>query len=240
MELHTGIGHVGWQALVVEFIFSVPTTWRNQEIINAFKKCIRDAGFGVEGQHHTATVELTESEAAAVGTIKNSAVAFQTGDVFLSVDAGGGTTDLALMQVVEARDPFPSLAQLNQVDGIGIGSTLIDQAFVSMVNSRLSQFPDLAQTLPPDCAERLVKSERYRTTKHKFGERVYQFNCYKLTLDGVPFNLSHSGAKIELGRIVISWYLDSRRSINWTNMNLTSLETGKRCNPSSIHISRVS
>ncbi|KAI0378679.1 hypothetical protein F5Y04DRAFT_290850 [Hypomontagnella monticulosa] len=205
VELHTGIGHVGWQALTVEFIFSVPTTWRNQEIINAFKKCIRDAGFGVEGQCHTATVELTESEAAAVGTIKNSTVAFQTGDIFLTVDAGGGTTDLALMQVVQAREPFPSLAQLNQVDGIGIGSTLIDQAFVSMVNSRLSQFPDLAQTLPPDCAERLVKSERYRTTKHKFGERVYQSNCYKLNLDGVPFNLNHSGAKIELGRIVISW-----------------------------------
>ncbi|KAI1393154.1 uncharacterized protein F4822DRAFT_383686 [Hypoxylon trugodes] len=205
VELHTGIGHVGWQELAVEFIFSVPTTWKSQEIINAFKECIKNAGFGVEGQRHIATVELTESEAAAVGTIKNSAVAFQTGDIFLSVDAGGGTTDLALMQVVEARDPFPSLAQLNQVDGIGIGSTLIDQAFVSMVNKRLSRFPDLIPHLPPDCAERLVKSERYRTTKHKFGERVYQSNCYKLILDGVPFNLSHSDARIELGRIVISW-----------------------------------
>ncbi|KAI1409476.1 hypothetical protein F5Y13DRAFT_169905 [Hypoxylon sp. FL1857] len=205
VELHTGISHVGWQELVVDFIFSVPTTWRSQEIINAFKKCIEDAGFGVEGRYHTATVELTESEAAAVGTIKNSTVAFQTGEIFLSVDAGGGTTDLALMQVVEAREPFPALSQLNQVDGIGIGSTLIDQAFVSMVNNRLSRFPDLLRQLPPDCAERLVKSERYRTTKHKFGERVYQSNCYKLPLDGVPFNLSHGEARIELGRIVISW-----------------------------------
>ncbi|KAI1105671.1 hypothetical protein F4804DRAFT_117893 [Jackrogersella minutella] len=205
VELHTGIGHVGWQEVAVEFIFSVPTTWKSQEIINAFKKCIADAGFGVEGRRHTAAVELTESEAAAVGTIKNSAVTFQTGDIFLSVDAGGGTTDLALMQVVEAREPFPALSQMNQVDGIGIGSTLIDQAFVSMVNNRLGRFPDLMEKIPPDCAERLVKGERYRTTKHKFGERVYQSACYKLTLDGVPFNLSHSQARVELGRIVISW-----------------------------------
>lgn len=187
----------------------MPTTWRSQDIINSFKKCIEDAGFGVEGRRHTAAVELTESEAAAVGTIKNSTVAFQAGDIFLSVDAGGGTTDLALMQVVEPREPFPSLSQINQVDGIGIGATLIDQAFVSMINSRLGQFPDLVQQLPPDCAERLVRSERYRTTKHKFGERVYQSTCYKLTLDGVPFNLNHGGARIELGRIVLSWYLDT-------------------------------
>ncbi|KAF3063543.1 putative hsp70 family chaperone protein [Daldinia childiae] len=205
VELHTGIGHVGWQELVVEFIFSVPTTWRSQEIINSFKKCIKDAGFGIEGRYHTAKVELTESEAAAVGTIKNSPVVFETGDIFLSVDAGGGTTDLALMQVIEARQPFPLLSQLNQVDGIGIGSTLIDQAFVTMINNRLSRFTTLVDQLPPDCAVRLVKSERYRTTKHKFGERVYQSTCYKLPLDGVPYNLNHSGAQIELGKIVVSW-----------------------------------
>lgn len=207
VELHTGIGYVGWKELAVEFIFSVPTTWRSQEIINIFKRCIEDAGFGVEGRNHIATVDLTESEAAAVGTIKNSTVAFQTGDIFLSVDAGGGTTDFALMQVVEAREPFPRLSQINQVDGIGIGSTLIDRAFVSMINNRISQFPDLVQRLPPDCAERLAKSERFRTTKHKFGEGVYQSTCYKLPLDGVPFDLTHNGAQIQGGRIVLSRYL---------------------------------
>ncbi|CAJ2506693.1 Uu.00g078790.m01.CDS01 [Anthostomella pinea] len=205
VELHTGINQTGWQGLVVQFVFSVPTTWRTHQIINLFKACIEEAGFGTEGQNHSATVELTESEAAAVGTIKSSTVAFQSGDVFLSVDAGGGTTDFALMQVVEAREPFPTLAQINQVDGIGIGSTLIDQACVSFVNSRLSQFPELVHQLPPDCAERLVKSERFRTVKHKFGEKVYANNAYKLVLDGVPFNLNHPAAGIELGRIVVSW-----------------------------------
>lgn len=205
VELHTGVGQQGWQSLTVEFIFSVPTTWRSQEIINIFKETITSAGFGTEGPGHSATVELTESEAAAVGTIKSSTVSFRSGDIFLSVDAGGGTTDFAVMQVLEAREPFPSLSQINQVDGIGIGSTLIDQAFVSMVNTRLGRFPELVQQLPPDCAERLVKSERFRTMKHKFGERVYESATYKLPLDGVPYNFNHVAARIELGKIVFTW-----------------------------------
>ncbi|KAI1811330.1 hypothetical protein GGS20DRAFT_563476 [Poronia punctata] len=205
VELQTGISHMGWKTLTVEFIFSVPTTWRSQDVINTFKHCIKAAGFGVEGERHSATVELTESEAAAVGTIKSSTVDFTSGDIFLSVDAGGGTTDFALMQVVQARQPFPSLSQINQVDGVGIGSTLIDQAFVAFVKARLGMFPELIGQIPPDCAERLVKSDRFKTTKHKFGEKVYQSNCYKLTLDGVPFNFSHEAAGIELGKIIIYW-----------------------------------
>ena len=205
VELHTGIGHVGWQNLVVEFIFSVPTTWRTHDIINTFKDTIWTAGFGAESPRHKATVELTESEAAAVGTVKSSTVGFQAGDVFLCIDAGGGTTDFALMEVVEAREPFPLLSQRSQVDGIGIGSALIDQAFVSYINSRFSQFPELVSQLPPNCAERLVKSERFRTMKHKFGERVYQSSTYKIPLEGVPFNFSHEAAKIESGRIVLTW-----------------------------------
>ncbi|KAI0481270.1 hypothetical protein GGR56DRAFT_688865 [Xylariaceae sp. FL0804] len=206
VELHTGISQSdGWAALNVEFAFSVPTTWRGPELINSFKRCIGDAGFGREGRRHAASVELTESEAAAVGTVKSAAVAFLPGEVFLSVDAGGGTTDLALMRVVEARQPFPALAQIAQVDGIGIGSALIDQAFVSLVNRRLGRFPELVRHLPPDVAERLARSERFRMTKHKFGEQVYRSPSYKLTLDGVPFNFNHPAAGIELGRIVISW-----------------------------------
>lgn len=208
VELHTGIGSSGngWDDLAVEFAFSVPTTWRSQEIVNVFKTAIRKAGFGTAGgKHHTASVELTESEAAAVGTIKSATVAFEPHDIFLSVDAGGGTTDFALMQVIEVREPFPALAQINQVDGIGIGSTLIDQAFVALVNSRLSQYSEVLQQVPPDCAQRLVKSERFKTMKHKFGERVYESPTYKLPLEGVPFNFNHPAAGVEMGRLIFTW-----------------------------------
>ncbi|KAK7996571.1 hypothetical protein PG989_004611 [Apiospora arundinis] len=205
VELHTGISHVGWSNLAVEFVFSAPTTWRSQQTINTFKEAIREAGFGAEGQRHSATVELTESEAAAVGTIKGTTVNFRKGDLFMSIDAGGGTTDFALMRVVEEREPFPLLSQINQVDGIGIGASLIDQAFVSLINTRFSQFPDLVDILPHDCAERLVKSERFRITKYKFGEHVYKSSTYKLPLDGVPFDFNHESARIESGKVVLNW-----------------------------------
>ncbi|KAI0444149.1 hypothetical protein F4803DRAFT_512206 [Xylaria telfairii] len=205
VELHTGISRQGWRGLKVEFIFSVPTTWRTQGMINIFKKCIALAGFGMEGSKHSAKVELTESEAAAVGTIKSSVVAFQSGDIFMSVDAGGGTTDLAVMEVKEAREPFPSLSQISQVDGIGIGATLIDRAFVSYINARLGKYRELIDQLPPNCGERLAKGDKFKTTKHKFGEKVYQSNCYKMTLEGAAFHLNHAAAGIEEGKVVISW-----------------------------------
>ncbi len=173
IELHTGTAYQGWGGMAVEFIFSVPTTWRSLDIINAFKATIRDAGFGTEGPRHLATVELTESEAAAVATIKSSTIAFRQGDIFLSVDAGGGTTDFALMQVAEARAPFPMLTQIKEVDGVGIGSTLIDRAFLGLVTTKLYQFPDLLQQLPPERIDKLVRSEKFKTLKHKFGEKVY-------------------------------------------------------------------
>lgn len=76
-------------------------------VVRAFNTVIRDAGFGVEGSRHKAEVDLTEAEAAAVATLKTSTVRFDLGSLFLSVDAGGGTTDIALMQVTSADQQVP-------------------------------------------------------------------------------------------------------------------------------------
>jgi hypothetical protein len=48
---------------MVEYIFSVPTTWNSQEVIDDFKEVIAAAGF------RNATIGLTEAEAAAVSTL---------------------------------------------------------------------------------------------------------------------------------------------------------------------------
>lgn len=207
IEHQTGVGpFTGWNDLAVEFIFSVPTTWRSLEVINIFKAAIKDAGFGTEGPKHTAAVELTESEAAAVATIKSTTISFEKDDIFLTVDAGGGTTDFALMQVVDAREPFPALKQLTQVDGVGIGSTLIDRAFLELVEDRIFPYSDLAEQLPPDCIENLVRSDKFKTTKHKFGEKVYSAATYKLPMEGMGFKFNHKGAGIESGRFLVTRY----------------------------------
>jgi hypothetical protein len=197
----------GWTGMAVEFNFSVPTTWRSAAIVNNFKAAIAAAGFGTEGPLHRASIELTESEAASVATLKRANIVFRRGDVFLSVDAGGGTTDLSLVQVTEATEPFPALQLVAAVDGVGIGSTLIDRGFVDYLSDRIAQFPELAPSLPPDWIERLARSDRFKMRKHKFGDPLYNMREYPLPVEGLSYSFSFPDAGIQDGKFSISQYV---------------------------------
>lgn len=59
-----------WKTQRTEFVFSVPTTWKNPSMINDTEKLIRGAGFGGDGHDHRANIGLTEAEAAAVYAAK--------------------------------------------------------------------------------------------------------------------------------------------------------------------------
>lgn len=135
-------GGQGWSDKNISFLFSIPTTWTNQAIISDFNECILDAGFGFE-EKHTVQLELTEAEAAAVYTIKEKQVSFNRGDVMLVCDAGGGTTDLALFKVTDTTG-LPIIDQLAQVQGVGIGSTVIDRKFKELVRHRIASNADIA------------------------------------------------------------------------------------------------
>jgi hypothetical protein len=205
IETQIGRRHFGgWTDLAVEFLFSVPTTWTSLDVINTYKTVIKNAGFGVEGPRHSAQVDLTEAEAAAVATLKTSAVSFIMGSLFLTVDAGGGTTDLALMQVTSASQAVPQMSSLHAVNGVGIGATLIDRLFILLVTQRLAAYPEIASQLPPDYPMRLARSHPFRTVKHKFGERAYMQPLFKMPLEGVAHDFSHPGLGIENGRMVFT------------------------------------
>jgi len=89
IEASTG----SWKNKKVEFIFSTPTTWYAHSITNDFEKAIRAAGFGEENTlKHTARLDLTEAEAAAVYVAANPQVRFADGDIILVCDSGGGTS----------------------------------------------------------------------------------------------------------------------------------------------------
>ncbi|KEZ40569.1 Uncharacterized protein SAPIO_CDS8481 [Scedosporium apiospermum] len=206
VEMQMGLSPYGnWRHLAVEFMFSVPTTWTSHSIINTFKKIIRNAGFGIEGPRHKAAVDLTEAQAAAVATLKYSPVRFQLGTVFLTVDAGGGTTDLALMQVTSTDEAFPKLSQMSAVRGVGVGATLIDRAFMRLVAQRFAAFPDIQRLLPPDYPVRFAQSYAFRMVKHKFGEKAYTFPVYRIAMEGVAADFSHAGLGIEGGKMVFSY-----------------------------------
>lgn len=206
IEIQVGLSQIasGWATRAVEFLFSVPTTWTRMETINSFKGIIRNAGFGVEGPRHSAQIELTEAEAAAVATLKTSAISFRKGSLFLTVDAGGGTTDLSLMRVTSMDVDLPQMAQLAAVKGVGIGSTLIDRAFVRLVDQRLNTWPDVRDKLPANCAVRMAQGHYFKTFKHKFGEKMYIQPRFQLQMEGVSHDFTHAGLGIENGRMVFS------------------------------------
>ncbi|TKW56923.1 hypothetical protein CTA1_8025 [Colletotrichum tanaceti] len=159
---------------------------------------------GAEGPRHLAQVDLTEAEAAAVATLKTSAVDFRVGSLFLTVDAGGGTTDLAVMQITSTDSKHPQMSQISEVKGVGIGASLIDVAFINLVNSRLAAYPEAHRLLPHNLAFRMSRSHHFKTVKHKFGERAYMQPVFKIQLEGVSHDFSHAGLRIVDGRMMFT------------------------------------
>ena len=66
-----------WHNAKIEFIFSVPTTWKPPTVEN-FRALAERAGFGTAWSH-TLTVGLTEAEAAAVHTSVEASGIFAVG-----------------------------------------------------------------------------------------------------------------------------------------------------------------
>ncbi|KAI8665892.1 hypothetical protein NCS57_00812100 [Fusarium keratoplasticum] len=194
------MGRQPWKDKTVTFLFSVPTTWENLDVVNIFKGCIRDAGFESGGSNHSALVDLTEAEAAVVATLKTSPIPFDIGNLFLTVDAGGGTTDLALMRITSMNGVFPQMSQVTAVNGWGVGGSLIDLSFMRLVQQRLAAYPDAHFQLLRDLAARMSRSPYFLNLKHKFGQRVWmQSPVIRIHMEGVSHDFSHAGLGIHNG-----------------------------------------
>lgn len=60
-----------WSQKKVEYLFSIPTTWRSPQLIAQLKLWLDDAGF-VDNENQRINVSLTEAEAAAVCATRQS------------------------------------------------------------------------------------------------------------------------------------------------------------------------
>ncbi len=194
-----------WDEKGIEFAFSVPTTWEEPAILDSFKGIIHAAGFGT-CRAHEIVLSLTEPEAAAVAYMcgPGRATTLQPGDVFLTVDAGGGTTDLALSKVVGV-EPL-HLDQVHQVQGTGIGSMQIDLAFQRLVKERLRRHPEMADQLPANLDMKLAQSLSYRTRKHNLGraEQDQEDDSYTIEIPGVHFSFTCEELGIRHGHLVVA------------------------------------
>lgn len=96
------------------------------------------------------------------------------------------------------------MSQISQVRGVGIGASLIDRAFITLVASRMASFPDIQSQFPSDLPSRMSRSHQFKTVKHKFGEAAYTQPVYRIAMEGVHHEFSHPGIGVENGRMVFS------------------------------------
>lgn len=170
-KLASEISGATWDTAIIEFIFSVPTTWPAYPTVERFKHVIRAAGFG-SVPSHSVSIGLTEAEAAAVHVSTEAPGIFREGDILLVCDAGGGTTDLSVLRVISTINQAITLQQLDVVFGETIGSAAIDYEFQKLVQKRLEEAlernPEL-EIEPADHAWDMMKSRDFQAVKCEYG-----------------------------------------------------------------------
>ncbi|KAF1810891.1 hypothetical protein P152DRAFT_400506 [Eremomyces bilateralis CBS 781.70] len=168
-KLSSEVARKRWEDAIVEFHFSVPTTWQ-PATVERFRSITSLAGFG-KYPSHTTTIGLTEAEAAAVHTSQEASGIFSEGDVVLVCDVGGGTTDLSVLRVTDVTSGCLSLRQLDVVFGSTVGSTFIDAQFEKEAEARLKM---ANQTGPlnidiEETAWEMMKSKEFQNAKCDYG-----------------------------------------------------------------------
>ncbi|KAH0545359.1 hypothetical protein FGG08_000500 [Glutinoglossum americanum] len=174
----------------VEFIFSVPTTWTRQGMIEDYKDIIRRAGFGEGGNSHTVDIGLTEAEAAAVSTAKGSVNAFARGDTLLICDAGGGTTYTLLEPSVD------------------VGSTKIDEEFEGSVAQRLGALSGHV-SFDSDAASKMTRGQ-FQAFKCAFGPEG-DFPTYSIRVPGItPYDYTNESLRVVRGKMYFARFVHLR------------------------------
>lgn len=159
-----------WNSLAIDFVFSTPTTWQ-ATVSQHFRGIISEAGFG-EQKLHRAMLGLTEAEASAVFSCQPETVGkVQKGDVVLSIDAGGGTTDLAFVKAAADTAGSLALEEIRPVTGLSIGSVTIDIEFEKLIEERIERHSETQRELPRNLSVKVSQSKYFQSAKHKLGPK---------------------------------------------------------------------
>lgn len=189
-----------WNNKYVEFLFSVPTTWKDPGMIEIMKHLIRSAGFGQNPQHKV-DISLTEAEAAGASVAKGL---YEKGDVFLVCDAGGGTTDVNILKVTSTEIGKTELEPLSHVEGVTIGSTLIDFRIEKFLRERLEIVRPYLGAEPNIVAHRMMKQGRFESFKCSYGEEQTMALDLPLQIPNIPFGKDFPQAGIVDSKIFIT------------------------------------
>lgn len=229
--IQENLGLPDWKYHTVDFLFSYPTTW-GDEVVAEFRKVVEAAGFGSEGQDHNVEVKLTEAEAAAIYTADsirqehpNTALSntisssnqtcedlkLQVGNVILVCDSGGGTTDVAVVEVsslknvnVDDQDEgmgrLAELTPLGEPNGLAIGSVQIDEDFRHMLRNRLSSLPSIK--IPDEVVDEVVRAD-FQSHKLNLGGSLELPMCH-FPIKGLGDRFTLEEAGIEDGAVMFT------------------------------------
>lgn len=179
-----------WDSMKIDFIFSTPTTWE-APVSQCFKGLVSKAGFG-EQKRHRVMLGLTEAEAAAVFTCQLETVCkIRKHDIVLSIDAGGGTTDLAFVKATANTTDSLTLEGIHPVTGVGVGSTSIDSEFTKLIQGRINKNPKARSELPRDFSLKASQSHGFQTWKHKLGSKNWDYSsneCFTKVAEAKEYN----------------------------------------------------
>ncbi|RHZ63243.1 Hsp70 family protein [Aspergillus thermomutatus] len=209
----------------VEWVFSVPTTWKDvrmvEETRHLLQRAINTGSPGMSPEHNRAVIGLTEAEAAAVYACKEH---YQVNDIVLVCDAGGGTTvgrarsdmksivlrlltveDVNILQLKSARGEPTKLDQFGSVEGRPIGSVFVDRGMHSLICERLSKVHHRLNLSPSHTAWRMILG-RFQRLKCAFGTAAAA-NTPSLKLDVPGLKPGPDLPEVEIydGQMSISW-----------------------------------
>ncbi|KAI9769557.1 MAG: hypothetical protein M1840_004035 [Geoglossum simile] len=196
-----------WDTMKVEYLFSVPTTWGEESVIMEYREIVKEAGFGAYS-NDSVIIGLTEAEASAVYTAmdvytaNNQQHQFQKGNILFVCDAGGGTTDTAVMRVVSVEGDIPKLEEVGLADCVIIGSVQIDEAFGAQVEARLNIVRGRCPTIKYNAVETMVKG-KFQDFKTGFGHLLGEHSEYIIDVPGLQ-DYSDERARIRNGKMVFS------------------------------------
>ncbi|KAK2750331.1 hypothetical protein FQN57_003811 [Myotisia sp. PD_48] len=184
----------------VEFIFSVPTTWKDQRTIAEIKDLLERAICSSNSSYRV-NIGLTEAEAAAVYACQQ--MDYQRGDIILVCDAGGGTTDINALKILSSPGNPTALEQLNYAEGGAIGSTFIDKDIDELICQRLERIRGQLRKSPEEISWKMTTG-RFQRFKHSFGSSATSIPVLKLDVPTLGQESSFAEAEIYNGQMNIA------------------------------------
>ena len=193
----------GWESATVQFVFSVPTTWRNPKVVADIEAIVKKAGFGSGGTLHTARVTLNEAEAAAIAIARQDV---QFNDLVMVCDAGGGTTDVSVLKLRSQPGEETNLMPMLPVEGGWYGSALIDMATQQLLVDRLNPIRDRLQASPEEAAQTMINST-FERFKCAFGGEKTDIPKLPFPVLGLPAGSNLPEAGVVNSYLIITRYV---------------------------------